>query len=915
MRAFSVNKNQNGNTNSLHLAKGNSPFFAAQAKLSVGKADDNYEKEADAVADKVVQRSENNSQTFFPTVPIQKKDEEEKTNDIQAKPISDSITPLLLLKADDEEKIQEKCETCDKGEVSLKSLENEESTKIQRKCEACEEEDKKVQKKSDGNKEAKSNSVEQALKNSKGNGATLPTNAKLQMENGFGLDFSKVRVHNNSSSIQMNRDLGAQAFTNGNDIYFNSGKFDPSSKSGKHLLAHELTHVVQQNKGIQNNIQRTCDNRASTVPSTGMNGCSTETSRPSHQNTEINYVVGNWGIDASGLAALSAIAAKWNIDGRNDTIRIDGFASCDGGASTNWKLSCDRANAVENELKNPSDGSPGISSSATFHKFAHGETEEFSSIDTTLNRKSLVTLQPTATSVPTVMPTAGATDFKINSIPKSSQDKVFFAGNSDQLTTDAISNIQALKLTAPTNVRLIGFASMEEDPILAQNRANIVSAKLNLNPNAIAVVSAIGNASATDSRSDFASARSVEILTGTGAADTLDCAAEIPGTVPPEKVNPPTQPCATMDAVTLSAFNTALPIANAAMTEAINAANPTHSDFNPTLVAHFFGNREANTLTTLANNLSLLKIHVSGLPAITSCGGQCDKGGCENGPIAYNDGVDSASKMVLCVPTFKSLVPNDAARNLIHESAHGTSPLGGTRNPDEGTEDVAYRHERLIFLLSPEDRLRNSDSYALFALFAKEIKTTGDPNAVPEGISTPSTDSFFGINQEDEAPLKMAIAQLEKRVTWASNHVGQLFGKAQKVRNDEITWDSTWAKRYMEQAAINFPINDPSVPINKPTLDDMAKLAAILERYKTMRFAVKRELTIVGIESGVVSWPSGSPLASDIVLIGPDFFRADPRQQISLLLEALAGATPDIETTFIPAYVSFAEWIHDHASD
>jgi hypothetical protein len=62
--------------------------------------------------------------------------------------------------------------------------------------------------------------------------------------------------------------------------------------------------------------------------------------------------------------------------------------------------------------------------------------------------------------------------------------------------------------------------------------------------------------------------------------------------------------------------------------------------------------------------------------------------------------------------------------------------------------------------------------------------------------------------------------------------------------------------------------------------------------------------------TGVVSWPN---IAVNAFFVGPDFFRAEPRQQISLLLQAVAGATPNIETAFIPAYVSFAEWIHDHA--
>jgi outer membrane protein OmpA-like peptidoglycan-associated protein len=897
---------------------GNNPFFAAQTKLSVGKTGDPYEKEADAVADKIVQRSENNlfksAETFFPNTSIQKKNEEEKTNEIQAKPLSDSITPLVQLRSNEEENVQEKCEECEKESVVSKKSENEEAIDIQQKCESCEHEEQQVQKKSTGNENNSLNTVEKTLKSTKGSGAVLAPNSKNQMEQGFGADFSNVRIHNNSTSVKMNRQLGAQAFTNGNDIYFNSGKFNPSSKSGKHLLAHELTHVVQQNKGIHNNIQKVCDNSPATVPSTGMNGCSTDTSRPTHQNTEINYVVGKWAIDASGLAALSAIAAKWHGDARNDTIRIDGFASCDGATDLNWRLSCDRANAVENELKNPSDGSPGIPSSATFNKFAHGETEEFSSTDSIQNRKSLVTLQPTATSVPIVMPTAGPTDFQINRIPNSTSENIFFAAGSAVLTAEGIIEIDKLKLTTPTNVRLIGFASMEESPAIAQDRANAVRDRLLRSPNTIAVVSATGNAAATSTRSDFAMARNVEILSGTSTSTTLDCDAEVPGSSPPVKVNPPKLPCATMDANTLTAFNSALPIANDAMTEAINAANPAHADFNEGLVEKFFGKKDTATLTTLATNLSKLQTHVSNLPAITSCGAQCDTGGCESaGVIAYNHGVDAASTMTLCVPKFKGMHINDQARNLIHESAHGTSPLGGAGAPTEGTKDVAYRHERMMFQLSPEDRLRNSDSYALFALFAKEIKTTGNSNAVPAGISTPSNDTFIGIEAEDEQPLKLALAQLEKRLSWATDHSGQLFGEAQEVRDDKKTWASSWASSYMHEAALRFPVNDPATPPNKPTIDDMAKLAAIIERYKMMKFAVKRDLTVIGLTAGVVNWSAGSSMASDTLFIGDDFFRADPRQQISLLLQALAGATPDIETAFIPAYVSFAEWIHDNA--
>ncbi|MEO6669741.1 MAG: DUF4157 domain-containing protein [Ferruginibacter sp.] len=66
------------------------------------------------------------------------------------------------------------------------------------------------------------------------------------MENAFSTDFSHVRIHTGSTAAEMNKEVNAKAFTYGSDIYFNSNQFSPETNSGKHLLAHELTHVVQQ---------------------------------------------------------------------------------------------------------------------------------------------------------------------------------------------------------------------------------------------------------------------------------------------------------------------------------------------------------------------------------------------------------------------------------------------------------------------------------------------------------------------------------------------------------------------------------------------------------------------------------------------------------------------------------------------
>jgi hypothetical protein len=107
-----------------------------------------------------------------------------------------------------------------------------------------EQEAEPVQMKAEDN--AAPSNVEQQLGSSKGGGQPLPESTRSGMEQSIGADFSGVRIHTDSSAVQMNKDLHAQAFTHGSDIYFNSGKYDAESTGGQHLLAHELTHVVQQ---------------------------------------------------------------------------------------------------------------------------------------------------------------------------------------------------------------------------------------------------------------------------------------------------------------------------------------------------------------------------------------------------------------------------------------------------------------------------------------------------------------------------------------------------------------------------------------------------------------------------------------------------------------------------------------------
>ncbi|HKR12656.1 MAG TPA: DUF4157 domain-containing protein [Pyrinomonadaceae bacterium] len=99
-------------------------------------------------------------------------------------------------------------------------------------------------------------SVSQALAQS---GMPLPRTVQQNMEQRFGHDFSQVRVHSGMSAANSARDINAQAYTVGHNIVFGAGHFAPETQQGQRLLAHELTHVVQQRTSVSPAMQRQPD--------------------------------------------------------------------------------------------------------------------------------------------------------------------------------------------------------------------------------------------------------------------------------------------------------------------------------------------------------------------------------------------------------------------------------------------------------------------------------------------------------------------------------------------------------------------------------------------------------------------------------------------------------------------------------
>ncbi|MFW9259448.1 DUF4157 domain-containing protein [Nostoc sp. CALU 546] len=182
-----------------------------QAKLTIGEVGDKYEQEADQVAKDVVQQIHAPQTNALP-----------KEDSAQIQPNT------LQRQQTDEEKLQ------------LKQL----PEMVQRR-EAI------------AGGEA-SRDLESAINSTRGSGQPLDASLQQSMGQAMGTDFSGVRVHTDVQADQLNQSIQAKAFTTGQDVFFKQGAYNPSSTAGQELLAHELTHVVQQNSGdiVERKVQK-----------------------------------------------------------------------------------------------------------------------------------------------------------------------------------------------------------------------------------------------------------------------------------------------------------------------------------------------------------------------------------------------------------------------------------------------------------------------------------------------------------------------------------------------------------------------------------------------------------------------------------------------------------------------------------
>ena len=195
-------------------APGTEPPPPIQTKLTIGEPGDKYEQEADQVASQVVQQINS-------PVPVQS---------AQGQTVQrEEVAPF------EEEQVQAKSisDTIQREEVAPFEEELQMSPMLQRQGQGG---------------MAATPDLETSINQARGGGMPLAENLQRSMGKAMGADFSGVKVHTDSQSDQLNQSIQARAFTTGQDVFFRQGEYNPGSRGGQELLAHELTHVVQQNE-------------------------------------------------------------------------------------------------------------------------------------------------------------------------------------------------------------------------------------------------------------------------------------------------------------------------------------------------------------------------------------------------------------------------------------------------------------------------------------------------------------------------------------------------------------------------------------------------------------------------------------------------------------------------------------------
>jgi len=236
-------------------------------------------------------------------------------------------------------------------------------------------------------------------------GTPLDRATRSFMETRFGHDFSHVRIHADTQAAESARAVGALAYTVDNRIAFDSSRYAPHTQQGRRLLAHELTHVVQQGGGGRTAakspraVQRVAAN-PSAIPK-GIH-CFTDQGPKGTSAVSLTGVKLSGGLNSAQKKQVAGFYKTWSDAGAKDFIAVEGYASAETANDSeaqqkaNWVSSCYRTEIIQTELVRL--GVP----ARLILSWGHGETDRFAPVgkDPDPNRRvelSLISMQKAGT--------------------------------------------------------------------------------------------------------------------------------------------------------------------------------------------------------------------------------------------------------------------------------------------------------------------------------------------------------------------------------------------------------------------------------------------------------------------------------------------------------------------------------------
>lgn len=746
---------------------------------------------------------------------------------------------------------------------------------IQRLCAECEEElqDENVQAKAIAGQTPQVNdSLASDMSGLRGRGMAMPDAVRGMFEPRFGRDFSAVRIHTGEPAARLVRSVGARAFTLGRDVVFGAGEFAPTSLAGQHLLAHELTHVVQQTgAGGSPQIQRLCDPAAlagRTVPvffpqqQTIMqvfNG-TTQLRRWSDRPAAIGLV----------QQALVDLGNNLGSYGPNH----DGVDKIFGPVTEQAVIDFQTSESITVPT-------PGVVDQATLR-----------CLDEVRSRQTVPTR---------LVGTVPEEQYQVGGEFIGSRDEdIFFARGSATLDAGDLAKIQRLATNhrgCPLTLR--GFESEDEridfGDQLATTRIAAVDAAFAAaghNNSGVCVPAPAAVLRTPDPQPGasgrvliYQSRRKVEVVSP-GAVPTTPVCCSPTVTINCVQANPPLTPAE------VTQVDDAITDGLALMDTSIAKLVPGDAEGDSALTT-FFGTPTRRA--QVRSKLGIWRRHINSVVRTRRRRGTGCDAGCTN-TIAYNDGVGASSNKTFCNPFFNPALAEYAgltpAQNraliLVHESGHGSID----------TTDYAYDANRLIgFIGSSNLSLENTDSFVFL------IRCLA---GLPNSCAPPARgDTVTAMTDVERTRAQEGLAWLESWLIWSGQDASNAYDTMDTSRTSGH-WTNSYYERVFYLLAGAFDIRRPRLAL--PTMREQTTVAAIWNRLDTMERAAGRDLHISKDVSPapVQRWVPGFPGPSAEIFLTDQYLSlTTARARVEMLLPMIIEATPRIDASLRAAYATF----------